>query len=611
MKIKKRASMVLALILVVALTFSGLTALADVDDVENPECIAENHYTVVDAEDDADIFYDDTDAFDDEAVTDDYETIEDSQTSEETNTDEANLVRTFESNAMAEIEASSSIVTEIGSIRLSSAGYGFPSIEQGSCFEEFKEKISRIDLIFLFDTNNEVVGWLPLHPSMISDLDTTILGDHILTITFQGLTTAAFVRVEAPREPDLLEECPCGDTGEDFFSVWNIPERVLVGITLEQVMSVTSLSFGVNCGACGDIWTSSPLTSDMITGFDSSTPGVRTITINVQGTLITKDIEFIFPADAWMVLPNWTIFIMQGRDSIDDFPRLMGAIQSDEYQWGQSFLITSDMISGFDPDQIGRQDVTVSFLGLTGTFTVEVIASPADTIDPWDPEHILTEEQARDIIADGGTIKGKGGAWAQLFPIFPQGTSLPEFIDAMSCSSYFLFGSDMSTAFWVVNSDDEIIGWLNIPVTPDMVSSFNSSVANVRPAVPGEAGYGYGVYHLIDGYDWFTVTVDFWGIVSHTTRFGIFAEDPGNGGGDPGNGGGDPGNGGGEPNNGGEDPDPEGEDPDPEGEDPDPEGETTSPQTGDSLALMSYILLSISSLLVLSKVAVVKKRFKN
>lgn len=120
-----------------------------------------------------------------------------------------------------------------------------------------------------------------------------------------------------------------------------------------------------------------------ITGFDSSSLGEKTITVTYKEdnktVSTTFKIEIIEKEVKDIVLtPPTKVKYVEGQ-SLD----LTGGkvIVSYNDDTSEEIDLTSDMVSGYDKDYLGKQTITVTYQGKTATFEVEVIKKEATKIE--------------------------------------------------------------------------------------------------------------------------------------------------------------------------------------------------------------------------------------
>lgn len=263
---------------------------------------------------------------------------------------------------------SSPIVTEIGSIRIHQLDQMIHII-QGTSMSE----LDGVLRITVYDTAGVEIGVSSVMGSMISGLNTDVLGVQTITVTFQGIsdTTQVFVL------DGHLGECTCSDESNWVLSFWGGAGSPIsffafpVGSSIEDNLAWINLF----CDLCDVHISGTYVTNDMVNGFDSSTPGFRTISITYRGLTITEEVKFEALDDASIEIWPQFLFLKQGT-RIENL-NVRGWIESPSFTVGSiPFIVTDNMLSNFNSNQLGRQEVTVTFLGLTTTFTIEVVLNP-------------------------------------------------------------------------------------------------------------------------------------------------------------------------------------------------------------------------------------------
>ena len=122
------------------------------------------------------------------------------------------------------------------------------------------------------------------------------------------------------------------------------------------------------------------ITPAMTSGFDNSQLGTNTITVNFGGKSTVYTVQIV-PVDvvkiSMQTLPN-TLRYLKGTQTLD----LTGAEILVEFSptGTETMKVTADMVSGYDPDQVGTQTITVTHKSQTTTFQVEVIDNDLKSI---------------------------------------------------------------------------------------------------------------------------------------------------------------------------------------------------------------------------------------
>lgn len=128
------------------------------------------------------------------------------------------------------------------------------------------------------------------------------------------------------------------------------------------------------------------VTADMLTGFDTSTEGEKTVTVTYGGKTVKMTINVSAPS----VEPSGEIEIgdWQSVYFIGDEPYLDGAYLVYD---GSVIAITEDMLTGFDTSSVGEKTVTVTYGGATATAKIKVYALDFGT--PDDPATVALDRE--------------------------------------------------------------------------------------------------------------------------------------------------------------------------------------------------------------------------
>ena len=197
---------------------------------------------------------------------------------------------------------------------------------------------------------------IPLTSSMVSGYDKTKPGQQMVKVTYTD---------EENNQHVGYFKVTVGDdkvTSMKFVAptktVYNIGDTLdLTGGSITEVY------------ASGKLGNKYDLTKDMISGFDSSTPGTKQITVKFNGktynyTITVKDRTL---GISIRTLPKKLEYNV--GENLD----LTGATLNVVKDSGTSIIdITSDMVSGFDKNKEGMQVITVSYGGYTAQFSVLV-----------------------------------------------------------------------------------------------------------------------------------------------------------------------------------------------------------------------------------------------
>ena len=144
-----------------------------------------------------------------------------------------------------------------------------------------------------------------------------------------------------------------------------------------------------------------------IIGFDSSSLGEKTITVTYKEdnktVSTTFKIEIIEKEVKDIVLtPPTKVKYVEGQ-SLD----LTGGkvIVSYNDDTSEKIDLTSDMVSGYDKDHLGKQTITVTYQGKTATFEVEVIKKEATKIELVTPPDKVEYIRGQKLNLEGARIK--------------------------------------------------------------------------------------------------------------------------------------------------------------------------------------------------------------
>ena len=187
--------------------------------------------------------------------------------------------------------------------------------------------------------------------SMVAGFNPNQLGAQTLTITYKEKTTSYEVVVE-----DYAKDIEITKPNKQ---IYNLGETIdLTGATVKLVM------------ASGTATTPVAITESMITGFDSTTEGAKIITVAYGGFTKTFGISVIdnIQGIVLVTLPNKLDYLY--GEPLD----LTGGAISLVKSSGTStpIAITSNMITGYNPNKLGDQIITITHEGFTQQFVVNV-----------------------------------------------------------------------------------------------------------------------------------------------------------------------------------------------------------------------------------------------
>ena len=231
-----------------------------------------------------------------------------------------------------------------------------------------------------------------LDTNMVTGFNPNQLGQQTLTVTYKGATTDYTVEVE-----DYVTDIEITRPNKEIYSLGE--ELDLTGATVKLVM------------ASGTTTTPVDMTASMITGFDSSTEGAKLITVTYQGFTKTFSVSVMDSVKGMILvtLPNKLDYLY--GESLD----LTGGSIALIKESGQTSPIpmTKDMVSGYSPNILGNQTITVTYEECTQEFIVNVkdfisklqVKAPTKTKYEYGEDLDLTGGIASILMASGKVVE--------------------------------------------------------------------------------------------------------------------------------------------------------------------------------------------------------------
>ena len=193
--------------------------------------------------------------------------------------------------------------------------------------------------------------YVTVTPSMVTGFNSNQLGEQILIITYKGKTVQYKVNVK-----DYVKDI---EIVEPTKLVYKLNETIdLSGGTVRAVM------------ASGTATSPVAMTSAMITGFDSTSIGAKTLTVSYQGYTKTFGITVQDLTNSMVIktLPNKVKYLYGQKLDLTG-----GTIEiTKESGETEIISITSSMVTGYNSNKLGTQTLTVTYDGLSQTFPVTV-----------------------------------------------------------------------------------------------------------------------------------------------------------------------------------------------------------------------------------------------
>lgn len=203
------------------------------------------------------------------------------------------------------------------------------------------------------DGSSEVIN---MTASMVSGFSSSTVGTKTLTVTYSGKTTAFTVTVIEKSLSSIA------------VTTWPNKTTYIKGESLDVTGGKITLYYNDGSSEVMSITTS------MVSGFNSSTTGTKTLTVTYKGNTATFAVTIVAPTltrIAITTLPNKMTYIK--GESLD----VTGGKITLYYNDGSSEVIniTAAMVSGFNSSTTGTKTLTVTFGGKTATFDIEVFAA--------------------------------------------------------------------------------------------------------------------------------------------------------------------------------------------------------------------------------------------
>lgn len=216
----------------------------------------------------------------------------------------------------------------------------------------------------------------------------TLANCYYLNTTYKTASTDSTQKATALSRQQMTEQNRF--SGFDFKSIWVMDKYNPILRSMKNVQSVltgikitkkpTKLAFvegqkldttGMVVSATYENGTAKALaaTDYVITGYDSSSPGKKTLTVSYGGftdTFTVTIAQKVLTGIRIQSLPDRVVFGL--GEELD----LTGGLIAAEYDNGTSinYSMTRDMVSGYDNKKLGKQTLTVTYYGKKTTFEI-------------------------------------------------------------------------------------------------------------------------------------------------------------------------------------------------------------------------------------------------
>lgn len=213
---------------------------------------------------------------------------------------------------------------------------------------------------------------IPMDESMVSGYNPNKLGTQTLTVTYEGQFVGTF-DVEVKDYVSKLIVTPPSKTKYEYGE--NID---LEGGYVSIVM------------ASGAVEEKVPMTSSMISGYNSTKEGIQNIQVEYKGLQGSFQVTVVDEIKGIEMNTN--------PDKVDykygQKLNVAGATIKVHKSSGTYIVsVTDDMVSGYNAKQSGTQSITVKYAGFTTNFAVTVAKKPASTTKPSNPKPSTPEVQ--------------------------------------------------------------------------------------------------------------------------------------------------------------------------------------------------------------------------
>jgi len=190
---------------------------------------------------------------------------------------------------------------------------------------------------------------IPVTKEMISNFNKNTLGAQQVTVTYAGKTDTFDVTVN-DYVVDFVLTAP-SKTSYEYGEELDLSDAVITKVT-----------------ASGDNTQTIPVENSMVTGYDSHKLGAQTITVTYAGKTKTFGIEVKDSIKSIEITTTPKTSYKYG----ENLDITGGKIKVTRSSGTTTQNITSSMVSGYNPNKLGAQTVTVTYQGKATTYTVNV-----------------------------------------------------------------------------------------------------------------------------------------------------------------------------------------------------------------------------------------------
>lgn len=188
---------------------------------------------------------------------------------------------------------------------------------------------------------------------MISGYNANQLGQQTITVTYRGKTTSFTVNVVVQAITSVKMK--------------SYPAKTTYGLGQDLDLSGAQISVSYNDGSTVDM----PVTFNMVSGYDANKLGQQTITVTYSTYITNFTVNVVVKALDHIFLTGVRTYTYVKGQNLDINGAAITAFYTDNST--ENVPVTSDMVSGYNSDTIGKQTITVAYDGQTTSFEVTVL----------------------------------------------------------------------------------------------------------------------------------------------------------------------------------------------------------------------------------------------
>ena len=212
---------------------------------------------------------------------------------------------------------------------------------------------------------------------MVSGYNPKKLGSQTLTVTYEGLTQQFIVNVE------------------DYISKIEIKKPQKTEYEYGESLDLTGGKVSIIM-ASGKVEETVDMTASMISGYDKTKEGIQTIKVEYKGLQGNFQVNVIDKIKGITLNSEPNKINYKYGENIDVTGATIKVIKSSGIY---TIPVTNDMISGYNPQNVGIQVITITYEGFTAKFMVSVAEQETIT-EPKDDDNKTDESKTDDSKTD-------------------------------------------------------------------------------------------------------------------------------------------------------------------------------------------------------------------